>query len=157
MLGASLGGMSPRFALVLALAACAPKAQDVSSTFALSPSIPAGTVEVLLNSPSGALSVAVNDQLVVDRKTSRKATIGGVPAGPTRVHVAIGGGCETGAVFERDIQVLAGATTVVNLPGPELSTGCALWNGLYYVGLNIGIAATSIALLGAGMAVRHHK
>jgi hypothetical protein len=146
--------MSTRFALVLALGACAPKAQDVSATFALTPHMPAGNVEVVLNNPSGALSVAVNDQLVVDRKLSRKATIAGVPAGPARVHVAIGGGCETGATFERDIEVIPGATTTVNLPGPELSTGCALMNGLYYVGLNIGIAAASVAMIAGAMSVR---
>lgn len=147
--------MYSRIGLVLALGACAPKAQDVSATFALSPNIPAGNVEVVLNNASDALSVAINDQLVVDRKLSRKATIGGVPAGPARVHVAIGGGCETGATYDREIDVIPGATTTVNLPGPEISTGCAVASGLYYVGLNVGYVAMSIALVGGALAARH--
>jgi hypothetical protein len=142
--------MYSRVALVLAVAlplgACGPKAHDVSATFALSPSVPAGNVEVVLNNASDALSVAINDQLVVDRKLSRKATIGGVPAGPARVHVAIGGGCETGATFDRDIEVIPGATTTITLPGPEISTGCAIASGLYYVGLNIGYVAMVAAV-----------
>ncbi len=149
--------MTTRIALVLALSACAPKAQDVSTTFALSPNMPAGNVEVVLNNPSGALSVAVNDQLVVDRKLSRKATIGGVPAGPARVHVAIGGGCETGATYDRDIEVIPGATTTVNLPGPEVSTGCAVASGLYYVGINIGYVAMAVALYAGVASARRHK
>lgn len=129
----------------------------MSATFALAPGMQAGNVEVVLNNATGALSVAVNDQLVVDRKYSRKASIAGVPAGPARVHVAIGGSCETGASFERDIEVLPGQTTTVTLPGPELSTGCALFHGLYYVGLNIGIAAASIAMIGGAVAARGHR
>lgn len=151
--------MSTRIALaLLALGACAPKAQDVSATFALAPGLQAGNVEVVLNNATDALSVAVNDQLVVDRKYSRKATIGGVPAGPTRVHVAIGGGCETGAMFDRDIDVFPGQTTTVNLPGPEISTGCAVLSGLTYVGLNVGYVAIAVATLGIAMSARgHHK
>jgi len=149
--------MYSRIALVLALTACAPKARDVSATFALSPNIPAGNVEVVLNNPSDALSVAINDQLVVDRKLSRKATIGGVPAGIARVHVAIGGGCETGATFEREIEVIPGATTTVNLPGPEISNGCAIASGLYYVGINIGYAALALALYAGVASARKHK
>jgi hypothetical protein len=150
--------MSTRFVLVLALGACAPKAQDVAATFALSPDMPAGNVQVVLSNPSRAFSVVVNDQLVVDRKLSQKATIGGVPAGVARVHVSIGGGCETGATFDRDVEVYPGATTSLTLPGPELSTGCALWHGLYYVGVNVGIAAVSIAMIAGAMAPHaHHK
>ena len=149
--------MSPRFAIILALGACAPKAHDVSATFALSPAFPAGTVEVVLNTASDALSVAINDQLVVDRKRSRKATIAGIPAGPARVHVAIGGGCETGATFDRDIDVVPGATTTVTLPGPEVSTGCAVASGLYYVGVNIGYVAVAVALYAGVASARRHK
>jgi hypothetical protein len=116
----------------------------------------AGNVEVVLNNASDALSVAVNDQLVVDRKFSRKATIGGVPAGPAKVHVAIGGGCETGALFDREIEVYPGQTTTVNLPGPEISTGCAIASGLYYVGMNVGYVAISVATLGLVMSARKH-
>lgn len=149
--------MYSRIALVLALSACAPKARDVSATFALSPHIPAGTVEVVLNNASDALSVAINDQLVVDRKLSRKATIAGVPAGPARVHVAIGGGCETGATFDRDIEVIPGATTTLSLPGPEISTGCAVASGLYYVGINIGYVAMAVAVYAGVASARRHK
>jgi hypothetical protein len=149
--------MYSRIALVLALAACGPKAHDVSATFALSPHIPAGNVEVVLNNPSAALSVAINDQLVVERKLSRKATIAGVPAGHARVHVAIGGGCETGATFDRDIEVIPGQTTTVTLPGPEVSTGCAVASGLYYVGINIGYMAMAVALYAGVSSARRHK
>lgn len=146
--------MSTRFALVLALTACAPKAHDVSSTFALSPSLPAGNLEVVLGDATRALSVTINDQLVVDRKHSRKAVVGGVPAGPARILVAIGGGCEQGETFERVVDIMPGATATVALPGPEISTGCALWQGLAHIGINVGMAATSIALIGVAMSGR---
>ncbi len=150
--------MYSRIALVLVLSACGPKAHDVSATFALSPHIPAGTVEVVLNNASDALSVTINDQLVVDRKLSRKATIGGVPAGPARVHVAIGGKCETGATYERDVEVIPGATATINVPGPELSTGCAIASGLYYVGMNVGYVAIAAAMyIGVSQGVRRYK
>jgi hypothetical protein len=149
--------MSTRIVLALfAFGACTPKAQDVSATFALSPGIQAGNVEVVLNNPTDALSVAVNDQLVVDRKRSRKATINAVPAGPATVHVAIGGGCETGATFDREIEVFPGQTTSVTLPGPELSTGCAVASGLYYVGVNVGYVAIAVATIGLTMSARRH-
>ncbi len=120
--------------------------------------MPAGNIEVVLNNPSDALSVTINDQLVVDRKLSRKATIAAVPAGPARVHVAIGGGCETGAVFDRDIEVIPGATTTVTLPGPELSTGCAIANGLFHVGANVGYVAISVAVFAGVLSARgRHK
>lgn len=147
--------MTPRLALALALlAACGPKPHDITTTFALSPQIPAGNVEVVLNGPTGALSVTVNDQLVVDRKVSRKAVINAVPAGFARVHVAVGGGCELGATFDRDIEVIAGATTTLALPGPEISTGCAVLNGLYHIGLNVGLVASAVVLAASVVATR---
>lgn len=144
--------MSSRITLALLLVACT-HAHDVAAVYA--PVVPGtGAIDVVLNSPTGALTVAVGDQLVVDRKFSRKAHIEGVPAGPMHVRVATGGRCEQGSLTEHDVIVPAGATTTIALPGPEPNTGCAIFSGLYYVGMNVGIAAVAIAMV-ADAQVRH--
>lgn len=145
--------MSPRITLVCLVAAACTHPHDVTAVYA--PATPAaGAVDVVLNSPSDALTVAVGDQLVVDRKYSRKAHIDGIPAGPMHVRVATGGRCEQGSLTEHDIIVPAGGTTTITLPGPEPNTGCAIFTGLYYIGMNVGIAAVAIAMV-ADAQVRH--
>lgn len=135
-------------ATVTAATACA---HDIQAAYvALSP-IPTGNIDVVLNDTTRTLSVTVNDTLVVDRKHTRKATITAVPAGLARVQVATGGRCEQGRTVERDVEVIPGATTTVALPGPEPNVGCMVFQGLYYVGLNIGLAAATVA---AAVAVR---
>ena len=125
-------------------------AHDVTAVYA--PATPAsGAVDVVLGTPSRSLSVTIGDQLVVDRAYSRRAHVVGIPAGPMRVHVATGGGCETGSVVDRDVLVPPAGKTTLALPGPELGSGCAVLNGLLYVGMNIGILA--IAVLGAAEVV----
>ncbi len=137
--------MSPRFTLACLLVACS-HPHDVTAVYA--PVTPgAGAIDVVLNSPSGSLTVTVGEQLVIDRKFSRHAHIDGVPAGPTRVRVATGGNCERGSVTDHDVIVPAGGTATVALAGPEPNTGCAIFTGLYYVGMNVGLAAIAIAAI----------
>ena len=42
---------------------------------------------------------------------------------------------------------------------PELSSGCAMLNGRYYIGMNVGLAAASLALAAGVMSARtiRHK
>ena len=138
--------MSYRLSL-LALAACT-HPHDVQAVYAPAPP-GSGAIDVVLNSPSGALSVAIDGKLVVDRKYSRKAHIDGVPPGRSHVHVATGGQCEQGAMNDFDVDVEPGQTATLALPGPEPNHGCAIFSGLYYVGMNIGLAAMGIVLLAA--------
>jgi hypothetical protein len=131
--------------LMLVMAACA---HDVTAIYpAATPA--SGTVEVVLNEPTDALTVAINDQLVVDRAHSRRAQIVGVPAGPVRVHVATGKGCEQGNMVDRDMMLAPGGRATLALPHPELSVGCALWTGLQYIGINIGILAIAVLMVAA--------
>lgn len=108
-----------------------------------------GIVEIVLNQPTSELTVTVNGDLVVDREHSRRARIVGVPAGVARVGVATGGRCEAGKTVEAEIEVTPGRATTLALPGPEPNTGCMIYSGLYYVGLNVGIAAIAISMLAA--------
>ncbi len=143
---------APRLLVALSLAACT-HPHDVAAVYA--PATPGtGAVDVVLNSPSDALTVTVGDQLVVDRKYSRKAHVDGVPAGPVHVRVATGGRCEQGSLTHQEIVVPAGGTTTIALPGPEPNLGCAIFTGLYYVGMNVGLAAIAVAAV-ADAQVRH--
>lgn len=143
--------MSPRYCLIVLTACTVPK--DVTAVYA--PAQPAsGAIDVVLNHPSTTLTVAVADQLVVDRKYSRKAHIDGVPPGPAHVRVATGGHCEQGSLTEHDVMVPAGGVATIALPGPEPNLGCEVFLGLYYVGLNVGVAAMAIAMVAASQ-VQH--
>jgi hypothetical protein len=137
---------------VLALAACA-RPHDVTAVYARGPSS-TGAVEVVLNNASDALSVSINDALVVDRKHSRRVRVEGIPPGPARITVATGGGCEAGRAIDREVEVLAGQTTTVPLPGPEPNTGCMVFAGLYHVGLQVGMVAVAVAVAAAVKAPR---
>jgi hypothetical protein len=129
----------------LAMAGCA---HDVTAVYGGgAPS--SGTIEVVLNEPTDALTVAINDQLVVDRAHSRRAQVVGVPAGPVHVHVATGKGCEQGKLVDRDMMLAPGGRATLALPHPEISLGCAVWSGLQYIGLNIGILAIAVVLVAA--------
>jgi hypothetical protein len=123
--------------------------QDVSATYprvAMAPGaeIGSGAVDVVLNNPTGALSVAVNDNLVVDRKYSRKAHIDGVPAGHSTVHVSLGGSCEKARDFTREIDLQPGATAAITLPGGEVNDGCMVWDGLLHVAITLELVALAI-------------
>jgi len=131
---------------LLALAACT-HPHDVQAVYAPAPP-GAGAIDVVLNSPSGALTVAVDGKLVVDRKYSRRAHIDGVPPGRAHVHVATGGECEQGAMNDFELDVDPGQTATLALPGPEPNHGCAVFSGLYYVGLNVGLVALAVITLG---------
>ncbi|MGE5182551.1 MAG: hypothetical protein ACM31C_10835, partial [Acidobacteriota bacterium] len=63
------------------------------------------------------------------------------------VRVATGGNCERGAISDHDVIVPAGGTATIALPGPEPNTGCAIFTGLYYVGMNVGLAAIALAAI----------
>jgi hypothetical protein len=142
--------------LAVAVTAACTKPKDVSVVYAHA--VPAsGAIEVQLNDPSRSLTVTVNDALVVDRKFSRRARIEGVPAGIARVHVATGGGCEKGGEFDREVEVFPGETVVVALPGPEPNSGCAVWAGLNYVGVQIGMVALAVLTVGAVSRAPSHK
>jgi hypothetical protein len=143
--------MSYRLTLV-ALAACT-HPHDVVAVYAPAPP-GAGAIDVVLNSPSGALTVAVDGKLVVDRKYSRKAHIDGVPPGVAHVHVATGGACEQGKLEDFEVDVEPGQTAVLAMPGPEPNHGCAVFSGLYYVGMNVGLVA--LAVLTLGMTEKQH-
>jgi len=116
----------------------------------------AGTLEVALNAPTSELSVAVDGALVVDRKHSRRARIDGVPAGRALVRVVTSGGCEVNQTVERAVEIIPGQLTTLALPGPESSTACAVFQGLYYVGMNVGLVAVAVVLAATGGG-RGHK
>ena len=48
-------------------------------------------------------------------------------------------------------------TSSLRMPGPEISNGCAIASGLYYVGINIGYAAMAVALYAGVASARKHK
>jgi len=116
----------------------------------------AGTIAVVLNDPTRALTVTVDGELVVDRAYTRRARIDGVPAGPARVSVSTGGGCEAGRAVDYDVEVVPGRVTTIPLPGPEPNTGCMVYQGLYYVGLEVGLVALAI-LATSGPATSDHR
>ncbi|HEY4055536.1 MAG TPA: hypothetical protein VGM39_02970 [Kofleriaceae bacterium] len=138
-----------RFALLafIPLAACAHTASDVAATYTTTLDTPTGSIEVALNSPSQALSVTVNDHVLVDRKNTRKALINGVPAGPAHVIVSVGTQCEQNHTYERDVNLVPGVTAQLALPGPEVGEGCATLAGAQHVATQIGWLAVVLAWL----------
>src|SRR5438105_3823609 len=110
--------MSIRNLLIVIASASCTHPHDVNAVYAGAPP-GAGAIDVVLNNPSAALTVAVQDKLVVDRAYSRRAHVDGVPAGAAHVHVATGGRCEQGAMTDVDVNVPAGGIATIALPGPE--------------------------------------
>jgi len=141
-----------RLFLVAALAACA---HDVTAHY---PSDgPSGAIDIQLNNPSGALTVAVNDHVMVDRKHSRKAHIDGIPIGDAVVQVAVGGACEQGKTETRTVDVQAGVTSTIVMPGPEPNTPCAIMDGASWVFLGLELVTLGILELGIPKPVSHVK
>jgi hypothetical protein len=137
--------------VVFAIAGCT-HPHDVNAVYAIAPQA-GGSLEVLLNKASDAMTIAVNDVVVVDRKFSRKAHVDGIPEGPAHVVIATGGGCEQQSLVERDVEITPGVVTSIVLPGPERNHGCMVYAGLVYVGLNIGILAYAVM---AGLLYESH-
>ena len=54
----------------------------------------------------------------------------------------------------QDVDVEPGQTATLAMPGPEPNHGCAVFSGLYYVGLNVGLVA--MAVLTLGLAEKQH-
>jgi hypothetical protein len=133
-----------RFVGLIMVAGCA---HDVVARFPLAAPGDTGAIDVVLNDPSGKLTIAVDDLLVVDREHSRHAHIMGVPAGTAHVRVATGGRCDAGAVTERDVAVTPGMTTTLALPGPNPDHGCMVYLGLLVVSYAIDMVV--IAMLGS--------
>jgi hypothetical protein len=104
-----------------------------------------GAIEIVLNDPTRALTVEVDNQLVIDRAHSRRAHIDGVPAGTAHVRIATGGRCEQGVVTERDIAVMPDAISTLVLPGPEPNSGCMVYEGLALVALVVELVAFAVA------------
>lgn len=133
--------------VVLALAAgCASRPHDVTAAYPKPPA-PSGAIDVVLTTASSALSVTVNDALVVDGKHSRRARIEDVPPGPAWLRVVTGGGCEQAQHFEREVDVIPGQTVTVALPSGEVTTGCGVYYGLKRVGVQIGLVALAVLTL----------
>lgn len=115
-----------------------------------------GAVEVVLNDPSRAMSVTINDALVLDHKETRKVHVDGIPAGMAHVRVATGGRCEHATTVDQDVTVIAGQTATVALPGPEPGLGCMIFSGLDSVAGEIGVLAMAIVAGGTAVVHYHH-
>ncbi len=133
---------------VLSICACAGCASDVVARYPSAPGV-SGAIDIVLNDPSRALTVEVDDQLVVDRATSRHVHIDGIPAGNAHLRIATGGRCEQGVVTERDVAVLPDASSTLVLPGPEPNHGCMVYEGLAL--LAIAVEAVAISIVHPGM------
>jgi hypothetical protein len=143
--------MKPLLACV-ALAACA-RPHDIETRYPAAPPVPTGAVEVRLNQPSSALTVTVDDRIVVDRARSRRALVTDVPAGPATVHVATGGRCERGRDTTVTVDVVPGQVATVALPGPEATTGCQIAGGLTLV--SFALVGIEAAVVEVALALRH--
>jgi hypothetical protein len=110
-------------------AGCFHHAHDVTAHFG-PPRPDSGALDLVLVSPSRALTVAVDGNLVVDRAHTRKVHVDGVPAGATHVQVAVGGRCERSGVADEIVDVPAGGTAAVVLPGPDRDLACAVAIGI---------------------------
>lgn len=141
-------------ALLILIAGCT-HPHDIAVQLAV-PQPGTGALDVVLNSASGALSVTIDGSLVVDRKYSRKAHVEGIAPGVAHVRVATGGGCEQAAEYDRDVEIVPGATTTLALPGPEPNHGCMVYAGLTYVGMNIALVALAAMAVVAGTAAEAH-
>jgi hypothetical protein len=148
---------SIRLSLMVAVAGGCTGPQDITAVFP-HPTPMAGAVDVSLNSPDGAMTVTVDDALVVDRKYSRKAHIDGVPAGPATVHVAIGGKCVKAREYTRELEIEPGQTSQIALPGAEVNDGCAVLDGLLLVADTIELVALGVlaVAIGSGSHVTTH-
>jgi hypothetical protein len=136
-------------AALLVLATGCTHAHDVAVQLALAQP-DSGALDVVLNGASGALSVTIDGALVVDRKHSRKAHVEGIPAGPARVRIATGGGCEQAMTYDREVEIIPGATVTLALPGPQPDHGCMVLAGLQYIGINIALVALAAVAVVAG-------
>jgi hypothetical protein len=124
------------------------RARDVATR--LAPAQPSsGAIDVVLNSPSRKLSIAIDGNLVVDRAYSRKAHVEGVPAGPAHVRVAVGGRCERDGIIDEQVDVPVGGTTTILLPGPEHRHACMIATGLAHVALDALLIGGAIHLVHA--------
>jgi hypothetical protein len=132
-----------RTLVLIALTACA---HDVTARYAANGG---GTVQVLLSHAASAVTVSIDDHVVIESAHTRKATIEGVPPGDARVQVVVGGECTKGFVDERHVWVEPGANATLALPGPELSTGCAIVQAGSMVAL--GLELIAVAILSGGM------
>jgi hypothetical protein len=139
--------------LVLALCACTGCASDVVARYPSAPGV-SGAIDIVLNDASRALTVEIDDQLVVDRATSRRAHVDGIPAGIAHVRIATGGRCEQGAVTERDVVVMPGTTATLVLPGPEPNHGCMVYDGLALLALVVEAVAIAAVEPGRTFHVR---
>jgi hypothetical protein len=135
----------------LALVALAGCAHDVTARYAPEGG---GTVQVLLSHAASAVTVAIDDQVVIERAHTSKATISGVPPGDARVRVVVGGVCAKGFVEERHLWVQPGRSATLALPGPELTTACAIVQAGAWVAVGLEIVGLAI-LSGGGM--RHAR
>jgi hypothetical protein len=146
--------MKRHLALLALLAGCS-HAADVVTAYPASRT-ESGAVEVVLNDPTRAMSVTINDQLVVDHKETRKAHVDGIPPGTAHIRVATGGRCEHGNVVDQDVEIIAGQTSTVALAGPEPGLGCMIFSGLDSIAGEVGAIAIALALGGATVVKLHH-
>jgi len=124
------------------------RAPEVTAHFA--PSSPdSGAIDVVLQSPTRAMTVAVDGALAVDRAHTRKAHIDGVPAGPAHVQVAVGGRCERGGLVQEDVEVAPGRTTTIVLPGPDRKFACTAVTTAATVALTLTLIRPAIHLVKA--------
>jgi hypothetical protein len=133
--------------MVLVVAGCFhPRAHDVTAHLVpMSPS--SGAIDVVLSAPSKKLTIAVDGNLVVDRAYSRHAHIDGVPAGPGHVQVVVDGHCERGGTAEEDVDVPAGGTATVVLPGPDKNHACMVATGVVHVALALTLIRPAFHLV----------
>ncbi len=143
-------GFARRIAGVVALVSIAgcSHAVDVTTAFPAARG-DSGAVEVVLNDPSRAVSVTIDDALVVERKHTGRVHVDGVPAGSAHVRVATGGRCEQGSTSDQDVVVTPGSTSTIVLPGAEPNLGCMVLSGLDYIGLEVGMVALAVMFTAA--------
>ena len=111
-----------------------------------------GAVDVVLNVPTEAMTVSIGDKMIVDRETSRRAHIDGIPAGPAHVRVATAGKCEQHTIADYDVVVPASGVATLALPGPQEDHGCSTFAGLMYIGAGVEAIAL-VAMIEAGRIV----
>jgi hypothetical protein len=143
-----------RLLLLFALAACT-HPHDVIAHYPGDG--PSGSVDIVMNHATGALTVAVNDKVIVEKKYSAKAHIDGVPIGEAVIQIATGGACEAGKSETRTLDVQPGMTSTIVLPGPEPNTACAVWAGLNQVTLGLEVVGFAILALATPHAMSHVK
>ncbi|HEY4239464.1 MAG TPA: hypothetical protein VGM88_06595 [Kofleriaceae bacterium] len=125
----------------------------MSATFVTPGRFGGGALDVVLGGASRGLSVSIDDTLVVDHAFARRAHVDSIPPGPARVHVAVGGGCEASRIYDRRVDIIAGATVAIPLPAPEPNTACMVGQGLSSIALMLELVATAVLL---DSAVHHH-